>query len=445
MRHADSFATLPALALALVWGAAGVALGPRSARAEDEPDPKRFVVLNPPGGGGAHLREEISKIDKFTLKGQKWFLEQVDQRALDAKGLMNRPEDLTWLMDKARIAYVLYAVPEEHRYEVRLVSDDSGEVVFKTVVDRPKGKLTRPGARLVRYEVVSHLGLRDAPDDQQKAATDQSTADQQGPSPEELKKRAARSNRKTAQLAKRNWLWASAKFRLFKRDLTFAGTRSQRKGVLTYRSFFYPGFELTAEAYPLGISNPDAASTGFFFEFDQGFDGGTLPVGDGETKKVSIKHTSFQVGPIFRLGDIFEKPTDELRRRIRFGTFLRYEVYATPSEVTLPTLSLTSLVAGGMITQPVLDENFAIEGRLNIAPVAFFGKGSDRFGQTSGTLGFGSRLGVLYAIKEAYRVTLGYRFRLNHSRFTGRGRNDFAGSEGFELVQGLDLGLQYSY
>ena len=87
----------------------------------------------------------------------------------------------------------------------------------------------------------------------------------------------------------------------------------------------------------------------------------------------------------------------------------------------LPSTSMTALMVGGRMTEPILGGRLAAQARLEVIPVAFFRQGGALFGKTSYTNGFATRFGLLYAVSDHVGLVGGYRFRLHHSRFRGRG------------------------
>jgi hypothetical protein len=425
-----------ALVLLLLWGPApaGAQQGPSSS---DQQSPKRLVILNVPGGGTEHLRASLAQLKTFEFKGQGWFVKQIRSRAIKPKGIMSRSEDLAWLMTQAEMDYILYLAPaDESTYTVNLVEQSTGKPGLQTTVDRTKDGLSKAGARLIGQEVEDYL----APDEPEP--TPEQKADSEPAEPDEVVEQAEEDTEKKREQARRHWLWASGRFRLFKRDLTVAGSNN---AVLSYASKYYPGFELDVEFYPLGPSNPDWATFGLLVDFNQGFESVNIESNGGDVQKINISQTSIEGGPIFRLENPFKRDGSLLRPRIRFKVAVRHTAYAVDKNDRLPSTSMTSLIAGALLSQPVLFDGFAAEAELEITPVAFFGRGGGLFGTSSLSHAFATRVGVKYAFTRAVRIVGGYRFRLNHSKFQGTGSSDFVDSEAFELVQGIDVGIQYEY
>ena len=425
-----------AIVLLVLWGPAPAdAQGaPSSSQGET---PKRLVILNIPGGGTDRLRSSLDELKAFEFKGQGWFIKQIRSRAIKPKGIMSRHEDLAWLMTQAKMDYILYLVPtDESIYKVNLVEQSTGKPALQTTADRTDEGLSQAGARLIAREIEDYL----APEEPEPKADEQ--ADSKPADPEKVVEQAEEDTEQKRQQARRHWLWASGRFRLFKRDLTVAGSNN---AVLSYASKYYPGFELDVEFYPLGPSNPEWATFGLLVDFNQGFESVEDEDNAGEIESISISQTPIEGGPIFRLENPFKRDGSLLRPRIRFKFAVRHTAYAVDKNDRLPSTSMTSIIAGALLSQPVLFDGFAAEAELEITPVAFFGRGGGLFGTSSLSHAFATRIGVKYAFSEAIRAVGGYRFRLNHSKFQGTGSSDFVDSEAFELVQGIDVGIQYEY
>src|SRR5690554_4518644 len=125
------------LAVIAIFCVSFFGLRAQTAHAQEPEGPKRIAILDVPGGGSDLLSDAVSKLDNVVVEDQAWFLEQIQGRAFKAKGIMSRPEDLKWLMDGAKITYILYLAAGEDDaspYTARLVGAQTGEPVHQFTV-----------------------------------------------------------------------------------------------------------------------------------------------------------------------------------------------------------------------------------------------------------------------------------------------------------------------
>lgn len=413
---------------------------PGSADAQSGRETPTLVVLNVPKGGTDALVSEFRSTGKFAVEGQGWFIEQIRQLGMSPRGIMSNSDNLGRVMRTSGIDYILYLVPDGDNYEARLVTDSSGSPAFTTQASMSDAGLSAGAARGMREEIVAYLASQRQPSQptttqqQTEEQSEEQTQEEDGEEKTEEKKKEAKGDGAS------NILWATGRFRLIKRDLTVAGANNS---VVIYASTFYPGLEIDAEVYPLGLADPSLRAVGLMVDFIQGFESIPFQDAEGNQTNLSVSQTEFEVGPIFRL--LPPDPGATIRRRVRVKTSVRYSSYGITPNPKLPSTNQTAVILGARLTQPLLSDSFALEADLELIPIAFFGKGGDLFGESSTTHGFTTRLGAMYAFTDALRAVAGYRFRLHHTRFVGRGASNFIDSEGFELVQGIDVGLQYRY
>ena len=414
--------------------------------------PDRMVVLNIPGGGGTEaLLSEVSKIDGVSIKRQKWFVQTIRDQGKDPRGIMGNQERLAGVMEAADIDYVLFLKPDGDQFTANLVQKEDAEPILELAVKRTDSGMPESEAEKIRERIASQFeptGLKEPSFESTEPSTEEVSETErekpEGQGSEETTGEAStddeETNKKTATGG--IWFWVSGRGRLFKRDFTVAGSQN---AVLAYNSRYYPGFEVDLELYPLRPTASSLDAVGLFLDFNQGFESLTVPDEQGNRTSVSITQTEIEGGPILGLGDALSKSKERLASRLRFKTTVRYSNYSVGKNDKLPSTSLTSVILGGMVSHPVLFDGLAAEARLEILPVAFFGNGGALFGASSFTQGFATRIGLMFALSPAIRIVSGYRFRLHHSKFTGRGASAFQDSEAFELVQGVDLGIQYGH
>jgi hypothetical protein len=421
-------------------------LVPATATAQNKPT--KVVVLNVPGGGSEGLKAGISKLDNVTLEGQTWFLEQIKGRGFQAKGVMKRSDDLKWLMKGAEIDYILFlAADSDTAYTARVVGPRGGSVIHKFGVDRTPDGLSSSGARLVQQEFGSFLEDRrnanrsaEQPDKKQPVVAQIGEEADDEDDPNAIKKQAAKSDSAAKKKLSKNWLLASIQGNALRRDLHVAGTN---EAVLAYTSVFYPGFSIDLEMFPIGQSNPEYASVGFYAEYTQGFDQVNVLVEGAETP-VAISHLDLEGGMLYQLGDALAlKDSEEARIGLTIG--VRHANFSPAENASLPSVSHTSLVLGTQFKRQAFTDKFVIRAGASISPIGAYGAGATLFGETSHTYGFGGDLGAMFSATEDIGITLGYEFNLQRTTFTGEGEAEFIDANAFELVQGMTGGLFYEY
>lgn len=416
--------------------------------AQGEDGPTRITVLNVPGGGTDKLIDALSQLDNVELKQQGWFLEQIKSRGFQAKGIMKRSEDIKWLMDGANIDYILYLTPEgDTGYTARVVGPQKGTEVHHFPVDRTPDGLSQAGAKMVQQEFGKYLYKQRHPVDpeaerrkreQEKARIARLEQEQD---PNEVKKKAAAQKNAAQALYSKDWLLVSVRGAALRRDLHVAGAN---EAVLAYTSVFYPGLALSVEAFPMGMTNVQYASVGFYADYTQGFDSVPVVDNDGNEASVSISHLELEGGVMYELGDPIKlRTTDQAHVALTIG--VRHASYSVAENPALPSVSNTSLVLGARATRKAFSDAFKVRAGVEIEPIGVYGTGATLFGESSHTYGFGASLGGMFAATDSLGVTLDYEFQLQRTLFTGTGEADFEDANAFELVQGLTGGLFYRY
>ena len=114
----------------------------------------RLVLLDVPGGGTDKLQSALEEVGSFEFKHQAWFVQQIRKRAIEAKGIMGRPDDLKWLMQQAEVDYILFLAPaDQSTYRANLVEPSTGKPGMTTTVDRTNQGLSSAGSRLIATEI----------------------------------------------------------------------------------------------------------------------------------------------------------------------------------------------------------------------------------------------------------------------------------------------------
>lgn len=422
-----------------------VSLAPRAAQAQSAP--LKVVVLNVPGGGSEMLAQGIKGLDNVTIERQGWFLEQIQSRGFQAKGIMKRSDDVKWLMKGAKIDYILYlSAKSDTAYEGRVVGPEAGTHVHSFPVDRTPNGLSAAGARMVQGEFEDFLA-RKAQEQMQANQREENKAqvaqldEELANDPNAIKKQAAESQKAAQAKFSQDWLLIGVRGNGLRRDLYVAGFN---EAVLSYTSAFYPGISLELEAFPLGKSNPEMASVGFYAEYTHGFDSAQVPDDAGGQSAAPITHVDFEGGVLYQLGDpLALKDSDEAK--LSMGIGVRHNSFSVAENPALPSVSHTSLVLSSRVTRPALSDKFLLRAGARIMPIGVFGTGALLFGETSHTYGFGGDIGGLVQATEDIGLMFGYKFGLQRTVFAGTGEADFVDANAFELVQGFTGGLSYQY
>jgi len=434
--------------------------GPWRARAEAEPDAEsdpRLVVLNVPGGGTDSLRSQLVSIEGIALETQEWFVDAIKRHDLSPNGIMTDRERLRTVMQKSDIDYLLYLEPDEDHYTAKLLEGPEVAAVVELEVERVDGGLPSSGAETVCEQMTAFFSSEDVggtvmiEDSTGETSEDEETSGGEETSEGEAGSgdgaAAARSgteseSREAGHLDGPVVWWATARGRLFRRNFTVAGVGN---ALLTYTSGFYPGFELEVEVFPVAGAESLSAPLGIYATYNHGFE--TLPGSPGgegtPTGAISATHLESEVGLAARLGGRLPAgPLGSISRlRLSVGGHLAWFVVEANDQ--LPTTSTVSAALGGRLTEQLVGDRLAVRAGLKLFPFTTFLKGGGLFGDSSYTNGFAARLGLLYAISDHVGLVGGYRFRLHHSRFRGQGASGFRNAEAFELVQGIDVGIQY--
>lgn len=239
-------------------------------------------------------------------------------------------------------------------------------------------------------------------------------------------------------------MFLSAGARFIKRDLSVGGVNG---AVLSYRSAFYPGYELTAELYPLSLaSQGGTGALGLYLNFVNAFDSVGVIAQNGQPASLGMTQLQVEGGPSWRLDSPLNQGSGAgSALQIRLRASVRWASYAIDPNASLPATSQTSIVIAGMVDYPVVFENFFIHGQFEFIPVSIWGTGADQFGEDASSYGVGTGLGGKILFNPAFAVQFGYTFNLLRSSFTGSGAADFEEANAFELVQGLQVGIGYQY
>lgn len=410
-------------------------------RAQAQSDEARLVVLDVPGGGTERLTEALGTIEGVELYDQAWFIEQLQERGFKASGIMNRPKDLHWVMKGASIDYVIFLKPEgEDTYAANVVEEKTGEPALTFSIDRTDKGLSEAGAELARREIADFLGK--AEPEAAIARVDEEVDEPEPVDPNEIRRQAAQRDKEILERLSKDWLWARAKFRMLRRDLSVADAN---RHVLAHESPMYPGLEAMVEAYPLGSVDPEYAPAGFYLSYTHGFDSVAVTNAEGEDQTISITHLEIEGGSIYRIDSPLGRQSSAINARVRIKAGVRYVADLPDDNPVLPETSNTQLVFGGMLNYPAIFDRFAVQGQLEFIPLAFWGGGQAEFGESSFTYGFAARLGALYAWTDHFGLEFGYGFRVLRTTFEGSGASEFEDAQAFELVQGLDVGVLYQY
>ncbi len=412
---------------------------------------RRLVVLNVPGGGTDRLVEQLRTLEATELKRQNWFVEQLRRHDLEPRGIMSNREGLRTFMKRSEVDFLLYLRPAEKGYTAKLLSAPGADETASLEVDRGEGGLTDTQAEHILDEIEPTIA---PPDDGRKeaasepsesaepeAATTARDSEEAEQRPDGKSPAAGTTGGETSTPSPVR-LWTSLRGRLFHRSFSATGGNN---AVLRYNSGSYPGFEVDLAAFPFGAIDEQFAPFGLFVGYNHGFESLTVENDDGNRRDVALTHLEIEGGLMARAGGTLDTSPSDTRSRFRLEATTRHARFTVDSNETLPSISTTAIALGGLLTEPILVDNLAAQAHLELIPIVFFGQGGPLFGESSYTNGFSTRLGLAYALPHDLRALAGYRFRLYHSRFSGPGASAFSNSEVFELVQGIDLGIQYAY
>lgn len=420
------------------------------AQNDEAEGPKLIAVLDVPGGGTEDLVAAISEIDNVEVQGQTWFLEQIKSGAFKAKGIMSRPEDIKWLMDGAKITYILYLAPGEDAtspYTARLVGAEAGKPVHDFEVERTADKgVTKPSAKIAAIEIDKYIESQKPRDleaeaaaaaAKKKAEAERAAAED----PNEVKKKVAAEKKKALDAFSRDWLSLNLRGIGVRRDFHVTGAN---EAVSAYSSAFYPGFALDIAAFPMGMSTPEYAGIGFYADFMMGFDSVIIADGAGNEQNISITQLELEGGVLYRLGDPLQlRSSDAARVDLSIG--VHHSNYAATPNIRLPSLSHTSFVVGSRVSRKMFSDSFKLRAGVNISPIGIFGTGVELFGESAYTYGVGGSLGGEVTATDDIGITFGYKFHLQRTNFTGEGELGFTDATAFELVQDLSAGIAYTY
>lgn len=421
------------------------------ASAQDSDQSTRMVLLNVPGGGTESVAETLLEIEGVELRDQDWFIKEIKKRGMSPKRIMSRPKDLVWIMKGGSVDYILYFQSEGEAFRATVVGE-GGEPVSDFSIDRTSDGISEAGLRIIKLEVEELLGVAasqvDIDAEIARREAEKEAAKSAPKDPEDVRKAALAEKAAVEERLSEDWLWARANVRMFKRDIAYSGASG---ASLTYKSGFYPGFSLNVEAYPTALFDAEGAGVGVMLDYAMGFDSVTFEGrnqdGSG-TEEVSspIGHMELEGGIIYRLDSPIGSSGGTNTVRVRVKVTGRHERYTVDDERALPSLTRTSVVAGATISHPVVIPELAVQGFFEFIPAGFNHAGAELFGSSSAfTYGFATGIGGLFSITDAFAALLGYRFRITRPSYEGSGSSDFEDTTGFELVQGLHLGILYQY
>jgi hypothetical protein len=395
-----------------------------------------------PGGGEEQVIAALQEIEELDVRDSAWFYQQVRGRAFSPQGVGDRASDVMWVMRGSNIDIVIHFREEsDDELLVRFLTAEEGLPAHEFHVDRGEEGPTRGGIRLIRGEMERYIGvgqpevIYQAPIDESEIPVDPAVA----------RERALAAEAARAERLQRDWLWARAHIRMFRKDFAVAGAAPS----LSFTTGFFPGLEIDIEAFPFVLGNADMVEPGVYLTYNHGFDGLRLIDESHSPPQETILRVnilSVEGGLIYRL----DSPLDENQhrnRQLRFKLGGRYETYAIPENPVRPATSLVSLVVGTRLVLPIplIGEEFGITAAVDIIPVAGFVDGATVFGGASANFGFGSELGVVYEVVNKLFLSAGYSFRMMRSIFSGVGTSGLEDASLFDLNQGLRAGVVYQY
>lgn len=448
------------------WLVAMVTLMAMPAAADDAGQSLRVVVAEVSDGSERVVEEHLDEMAGLEFRSFDWFADEVQARAFNIDGILDNPDDLSWVMDGSDIDLIIDIVEEDEQdYRIRFITADDAEAEHEFLADRGhEGAIRRGGATVIRVELETFLG-RDADrwasavaaaddtddggsDDKKETDDDEDVAPVDLSDPQAMRAAAAADDEELQKLLSRDWLWLRAHLRMFQKDVSVAAENA----VFTHSSGGFFGFELDVEAFPFGQNNPELMETGFYATYNHGFYGMTVTEGaedeEPESVDVSVNNLTIEGGALYRL----DSPLEDSHRQLRFKLGGRYDSYSLTENPAVPSMSMISLVLGTRLVLPVGVEEFAVTAGLDVSPVAFFGAGADIFGADSFSYGFGSELGFIYEVMDNGFLSAGYSFRLMRSDFSDAGDpidedSDlvFTDSEVFDLNHGMRAGFVYQY
>ena len=448
------------VALCLIAAVAMLVSGPEMARAQSDAEasaegPPRVVILNVPGGGTDLLVSQLTSIETIDLKEQDWFVAEIRKHELEPKGIMSNREALSTLMRKSTIDYLVFLQPDETSYTATLLEGPEAESVLEFDVERTDGSLSEEGAKTIGDQYSEFFAPEPPTEDGdqtegvelpekttgggEEAEETETSGDQNEQASTETEADAS-SEGSSAPVA----LWTSGRGRMFRRNFNAAGADNT---ILSYASRYYPGFEVDARLFPFGGIGEAFAPVGIYVDYNHGFETITVPPAEegGSPQGVSLSHIEAEAGLLSHAGGELPATRSGALSRFQLKLTARQSWFIVEANDKLPSTSMTSLIVGGLLTEPIIGDRLAAQARLEVIPVALFSKGGELFGETSYSNGFGTRLGLLYALSDRVSLVGGYRFRLHHSNFQGQGASGFRNAEVFELVQGIDVGIQYGH
>ena len=426
---------LLAFSMVMVWPALAPA----------QPKTARVVVLKVPGDRTQTVVDTVKTVEGVTIKRQEWFLNQIQTRGFNAKGIMKRPDDLKWLMKGSEIDYILFlARKDDTTLEARVVPRETGKIAHRIDIEESGGSLVATDVLKIKTKFEDLLGITA---ERKKAEELKKQKELEAKKKEEAsrdysayRERATKEKAEKTEALKKNWLIAAVRGSMLRRDFSVSGAN---ESVLSYTSIFYPGFNVEVDAYLAGV-DPKYARAGFYLDFTQGFDSLSLEDSDGNITTVSISHTDLEGGALFRLFDPLDYSAP-MRARAYVNVGVRYSGFSIAENAALPSTSHTSFVLGASFDKPLGDKRIELHASTQIMPASFYNNGLELFGNSSFGYGFAAELGPRYWINDDLGILATYEMRVERTLFEGDGEADFVDASGFELVQGLSGGVFYRY
>ncbi len=440
--------------MAMMWANVAVA--------DEDEEQLRVVITAEEEGVASVIQERLEAMGDLEVRSEEWFEQQVTSRAFNVDTIMDDPSNLGWVMGGSNIGLIIdVRVDSEEDYDVRLVTAEESRVAHSFLADRaPGGGMRRGGAAIVQLEMEEYLDRRPGAlaaavaeaEAEAAAREDDEDADSDSPSetmdPQALREQAAADADELLEALSRDWLWVGAYGRVNNKNLSVAAPEA----VFVYNSGVFGGYELDVQAYPFGQSDPDLVSAGTYLNFRHGFYSlGLVQEGeDGEeATSISVTDLALEGGAMYRL----DSPVDGSNRQLRFKLGGRYERFSVDENPVIPTTSMVSVVLGTRVALPMGVDELAVTAGVDIMPLGFFGAGSELFGASSFSFGFGSELGVTYEVLDNGFLSAGYEFGMMRTDFSEAGEpvgeeGDelvFVDSDAFDLKHGLRVGVVYQY
>ncbi len=417
---------------------------------EDEVEAPLVVLLKVPGGGTKLLAEALYDLEPIELRTESWFVKQAKSRGFSKNKALKKSKSMRWVMKGAKIDVIVRLRDKSEEYRVDLYVRETGKPAETFLVPRGEDGLGKDGAETIRGRLVALFDGRIRIKGAAVVATvddPDSTPDPTDPGdlvgvedPGGVDDPVVPRKRPGSIEAPGDFLWVYGGARLLKRDLTIGG---QNGAVLSYVSAFYPGYQISAEFFPLVFTDQDFTALGLYVDFTQGFDGISFTDAAGVQSQFALTHLRLEGGLSYRIDTPRDVAVSGEYVRVRLRATVRHESFSIPENTQLPSNSQTAVVLSGVVAYPLLVEGFALTGSFELIPVSFWGASREQFGESSFTYGMGTSLGGLFSVGSGINVSFDYAFGLYRTEFEGGGTALFSNANAFELVQGLNAGVSF--